>query len=264
MFKRLKGLKFLVTGATWKKRTITGITLMMLGTIAFPVWWLVDGYALMLMRRAQRAEPLDLPEWKNWSDLFREGVYVNVIRLVYGLPLVGLGLALALLAALGTLSVLRNIGPDATLAQPFFAVGSSLTVIVVGSIIAVPISLFISYITPLGALRYAQSGRLDDAFRIVKIFQMMTRAPVAYTIAFLVARTILFTGVLIGGLASGTGILAPVGFAIVAIFGYFAEVVTFVVYGMAYAHADEYQRQRAVQIEDAEDSVLVLEENPFS
>lgn len=261
MLVRIKQLRFLVTGDVWQKRTAVGILLMFLGTAFFPIWWFVDGYALQLMRKAQQGETLELPKWERWGKLFREGVYINIIRLVYGLPLVAAGLILVLLAVLGMLGTLRAVGPDGRFAEPFFMLGSSFTVIVLGSIFAVPISLFISYITPLGALRYAESRRLDDAFRILRIFKMMGQAPVAYTIAFVVARALLITGVIVGGLSSTTGIFAVIGFVIIGVFGYFADVLTFTVYGLAYRHARE---RKATQEEDNNtEAVILLEDSPI-
>lgn len=257
MIVRLKQLRFLLDDPNWAQRTGIGVGLMFLGTVFFPIWWLVDGYALGLMRQAQRGDDLHLPPWHDWAHIAKEGLLINVIRFVYSIPVLLIGLVGVLSSALGVLEAVQGIIPRA--GYPFGMLSSSLMTIFVGSLISVPISLFVSYITPLAALRYSETGQVWLSFRIMPIIRMVMRAPVSYSIAWTVARGLLFIGVILGQLAVSTGVLGWLSFVVIGVFGYFSTTLTFTVYGLAWAFS---RQQQGKPLLDAH-NVVVLDEKPI-
>ncbi|HEY8599698.1 MAG TPA: DUF4013 domain-containing protein, partial [Thermomicrobiales bacterium] len=58
---------------------------------------LTQGYLLILAERVARAEPQPLPEWEDYGEIARQGFSGFLITLVLSLPLIMLGLVIALL-----------------------------------------------------------------------------------------------------------------------------------------------------------------------
>jgi hypothetical protein len=78
----------------WKSKLLIGSLLSLAGFV-LPIipWIFIYGYAAQIMSRiiVDNGEPF-LPEWEDWNRIFIDGLRLGVVILIFGLPLLFLGL----------------------------------------------------------------------------------------------------------------------------------------------------------------------------
>ena len=79
--------------ADWLKKFLIAGALNLVPVVG---WLLVVGYMLEVTRRVVEHNSQLLPEWRDWGNLFKKGLYVAVIGLVYALPIIVLALCSAI------------------------------------------------------------------------------------------------------------------------------------------------------------------------
>lgn len=141
----------------------------------------------------------NMPDWDNWSELFRDGLMVFIISLAYlTIPLV-LGSLLAMLPGIG--------------------------------IVIAPIIIFImGLIIPMAIANYAMRRNIKDAFSLGEIFYLVSRVFNLYIIGYIAATL----GVILGvALLLGLPFVGFIG----GVFVFYCGVVFFKFLGAIYHQA---------------------------
>lgn len=73
--------KFVFRDKNWIIKILIGGIIAAIPVLNF----IAFGYALRILKDAKEGREATLPEWTEWSDLFREGLNVFIICLLYGL-----------------------------------------------------------------------------------------------------------------------------------------------------------------------------------
>lgn len=96
----------------------------------------------------------ELPEWKNWGDLFITGFFMFLIGFVYSLP----GLIILFLSLGSTITnIFSGSSPAGIMSSLIFA----------GPLIVLSLLLLLAsfYISPAAIMGYLSKGKLGDAFK---------------------------------------------------------------------------------------------------
>ena len=125
--------------------------------IGIPV---IYGYSITLLQRVQRGEQKPLPEWKDVGILFILGLKYLVILFIFYLPVTIISLPMIIL-----MFILLTQG----LAPLAFIEGSMIVMSLISIIVLY--SLFISLLTPIIAVKFAERERIGDGLQISKILR---------------------------------------------------------------------------------------------
>jgi hypothetical protein len=188
----------------WAATTLIGAVLVVLSVFVLPVF-VVQGYLLRVLREA--AEGADAaPSFTRWGELFVDGLKAFAVELAYGL-----------VAAVPYVLTLAGVG----------VTGSSNLALSVGFLLALVLSLAVSYLLPAAVANFAVEGRLAAAF------DLRTVLGVALTWEYLAAVLLAVVVSVVGGVLGGLLAVVLVGFAVL----FYVQVVTFHLYGQGYAAA---------------------------
>ncbi len=135
-----------------------------------------------------------LPEWKNWGDLFMQGLFTTLISLIYLVPalicflIVGITVVKTLLPIIG----FGTMGPT-MMRQILPRIGTGIFFFSIGAVLA----LAAIYLLPAAVLGYASTNKFGEAFNFSKVLQKAFRGK--YALAFLVTALIhIVLGLILG------------------------------------------------------------------
>src|SRR3989344_3242689 len=186
------------------KKLVIGIVLNIIPIVNFiSMGYILETASLTLSKKN------NLPEWKDWWNLFVHGLLGAIIGLIYMLPALVVGIVAVgsgVLAGLVTGSVLEGIetgGPT-----------------LIGAIVLV---LAVAYIAPLATLLYVKKWKFGDAFNFKEIFKKMLTPK--YAVAWLVTFVISIAAV---------GILSIIPFVGSEIGSFIAGIIGVTIIAQAY------------------------------
>ncbi len=186
------------------------------------------GYYIELIQRMRRNEPQPLPEWSEPGVKFITGFKFLVTLFVYYIPLVVLAVPLFIILIISAVQQSTFAG--------LFGGATALTVVF---LVIIPYSLFITILTPVIAIRFAERESISDGLQIGTILTLFKKHWQDAVIATLITI--------------GVGTLASLGliFFIVGIFvtSFYASLIRFHMYGQiaqAIDQATTYQAMTAV------------------
>lgn len=137
--------KFVFRDKNWIIKILVGGLISIVPVLNF----IVFGYILKVLKDAKEGREAALPEWGNWSQLFKEGFMVFVIGLIYGLMIFALWFLttiISLIPLIGCLSILL------------------FPVLIIAVVLLAP---FIN----VGLCRYLDKGVLQEAFKLKDVFE---------------------------------------------------------------------------------------------
>ena len=142
---------------------------------------LVAGYALEITRRVIENNPRLMPEWGDWGTLFRKGLNVFVVGLVYALPIILLALCSWVPSfALGFTSSSDNSNAG------ILGTVAGIVGICFGLLILV-YAIFLGVTVPAALGRVAATGELGAAFRFGEVVALVRSKLTTYLIVMLVS-----------------------------------------------------------------------------
>ncbi|MCB0165468.1 MAG: DUF4013 domain-containing protein [Anaerolineae bacterium] len=120
----------------------------------------LSGYMIEVLKNVRDGQTRPLPEWSDWGGLFKTGLFVAVIAIVYNIP--------AIILACGA-GIIQGVGPqlDSDTAQSLTLVAACLNCLQV--IVSIICNLFV----PAAVIRYAQFDTLGAAFQFGDIFNFI-------------------------------------------------------------------------------------------
>ncbi|MBN1218074.1 MAG: DUF4013 domain-containing protein [Anaerolineae bacterium] len=184
---------FMFDDEEWVKKLAIGGAIALVGTILSPIvvglvlFLPLGGYMLETLKNVRDGQS-KLPEWTDFGNLFKKGLMVFLIGLIYNIPVL-------LIACLSG-------GANAAIAQPDLDenVIQALTVLAgCLSCVQVILSLLISIIIPAALIRYAQYDTFGSAFQFGQVFALITGNFGGYIVAILLSW--------VAGLLAGLGVI---------------------------------------------------------
>lgn len=147
-----------------------------------------SGYQLECCRSAYKNKS-ELPEWKNYGELFIKGVLNGVIWIIYSIPVIAVFLYVIGKSLFG-LADLYSTDTTAFLAELIRTVGYSLVTIIL-------LGILTTYIAYYASVRFAMNYKFKDAFQFSEILNGIIKKE--YFLAWLVAGIYsLIIGLLLG------------------------------------------------------------------
>ena len=172
---------------------------------------LLSGYGVEITRRVIRGTLDGLPEWDDWGSLFKDGLMVLVIGVVYALPIIIVSICMGI--PIGAFSDEAN--------------ALSVTLSFFLSCFSFLYAIAISIVLPAAIAMYADEDDLGAAFRFGEVFALVRDNLSTYLITFVMS----WVAGLIGGLGT---LLCGVGWLFTMPY---AQMVIGHLYGQAYLEA---------------------------
>lgn len=143
---------------------------------------LVQGYLLLLSERVARQEPNPLPEWDDYGTILRRGINGFLVTLAVSLPLIVLGVLIALLSV--PILVFGISGGQS--GGGIFAASTAL--IVALSFLFFPLALLVGIVAPAAVAQLVlHDGELAAAFRFREVFAFIGRYKGQYALLLLLS-----------------------------------------------------------------------------
>jgi hypothetical protein len=122
--------------------------LLIISVIIFP---LIGGYTVRIMSGARPA-----PELEGWVDLFIDGIKLLIINIIYSIPVIILGVVLAL----------AYFVPIPSGSAPLFSPEVGALVALVLFVLFIIVAIAIGLISSFGAVRFSRTNSMGEAFNI--------------------------------------------------------------------------------------------------
>lgn len=186
-----RAFTFLTEDEQWVSKLLIGAVLAFFAFLILPIFLLI-GYMVAVTRQVKNHKELPLPDWDNWSDMFRDGIVVWVAQLVYTLPF----WLLACIAAFATVGLSFIGGESPDLATAGFA-----TTMIVISCLTIIFAIALFFISPAIIIQYVRHGEFSACFRFgevlaiarANVVPILVSALALFAVTFLIS---LMTGVL--------------------------------------------------------------------
>jgi hypothetical protein len=151
----------------WIKKILIGGVVSLIPIVNFAA----IGYLIQVIRNARDRQPLPLPEWNQFGQYFRDGLWIFVIFLVWSIPV----LVVACLQGIGG-AILANNQDQAT---AYSIISACL------SCLAGLWGLVLGILYPAILIRYVEVGELMAGFRFSEIFGVISSNVGNYVIVVL-------------------------------------------------------------------------------
>ena len=120
----------------------------------------LTGYMIEVLKNVRDGQTQPLPEWSDWGGLFKTGLMVVVVAVVYNIP--------AIILACGA-GIIQGVGP-----QLDSDTASTLTFVAVClNCLQILVSIICNLFVPAAVIRYAQYDTLGAAFQFGDIFNFI-------------------------------------------------------------------------------------------
>lgn len=146
-------------GALYGQSAIVKILNLILLLVLMGVFFAPLGYAFSILKGALEAKTAELPEWKGWDVLFKEGAMVFGVGLAYGIVIYILALLVAILTT--QIPVLGSL--------------FSLLRIVIGIL-----TLLVGPFIAIAICKMAETGKISASFKVVDILAELKAKAVEY------------------------------------------------------------------------------------
>jgi hypothetical protein len=169
-----RGFGFVFEDPDWIKKILIGGVFAFLSSLLIGAFF-VGGYALRVIQRTARAEPLPLPDWDDLGGIFVDGVKVVGLSLVYSLVLaLVISCPVGVMAGLGVMLGESDSG----------AAGAAITItMLVFYAFVTLLSLLLAVYLPAALLRMALTGRFGAGFELTTNLSLIGRNLVSYLLA---------------------------------------------------------------------------------
>lgn len=136
-------------------------TLISLSAFIIPIlpYLVLTGYAVQIARQVFRNESPHMVAWENWGDLFKDGLKVFGIRIVYSLPIIIFVLPVIAVSFLLPILTSNSSSPET---DPFFAI--YMGVFALSMCIIIPLSIVVAFIVPAAEMHVAEKDNFGAGF----------------------------------------------------------------------------------------------------
>ena len=174
-----KAFSHLFEDPDWISKTALGALLLVAPILNFVVF----GYEVRVIRNVSKGEAHPLPSWNEFGDMFIEGLWLGLARIVYGLPIfifLFSALFMFFVAPIGGAAIFNPRTPrDADqIASLIFLLVFSISTVCCG--LGIIYSLALGVLSPAITANYARQGTFVSCFNFGEIFALIRRNPSNY------------------------------------------------------------------------------------
>lgn len=224
---------FVFGDETWRRKALTAGVLAVIGVVVLPLWLVIGGYSVRLMRQTLDGEPPSLPDWSGWRELHRDGARFHLVALVYTLPVwllvlfAGGVLPLLLLKSLSS-TVVSNL--DDVLESLLSIYGMSVLLLIIAGLLYVPL-LFLARVAQT---RMVARDSLQSAFEFGEVWRLMRAGFNDFLLAYGLWFAVFFLATTIAPLLLLTVVLACLSPVVLGLPLAYALILMTPLYGAVY------------------------------
>ncbi|RLM53605.1 DUF4013 domain-containing protein [Halobellus sp. Atlit-31R] len=219
----------------WITTVLIGGILSILGVLIVPTLFVL-GYLVRVVRGTMHGEEQP-PVFEDWGDLFGDGVRAFVVVFVYGLVP---GIIAAVVVGGGILSFVVGGGSDSA-----GLVGLGMAGILVGSLLALVVSLLAAYVIPAAIANFAQTGQLGSAFSISDLRPVLTSG--TYATAWVYGFALIVAASLVAGVLNAIPLL---GLLASGFLGFYAAVAAYYLIGQAWGEIRDVEVRESDSLDE--------------
>lgn len=185
---------YMFDDSEWIKKLAIGGGIMLAGLILAPIlvglllFLPLSGYMIATLRNVRDGAPTPLPEWTDFGGLFKTGLMVFLIGLVYYIPVILISCVSGMVQAIPAAAEM-----DSDAASAFAIIALCL------NCFQFLISLLVGIITPAAIIRYAQYDNFAAAFQFGEIINFIKANIGDYIIVILLSW--------VAGMVAGFGLI---------------------------------------------------------
>jgi hypothetical protein len=223
---------FVFGDESWRRKALTAGLLAVVGVVVLPLWLVIGGYSVRLVRQTLRGELPSLPDWSGWRELYRDGARFHLVALVYTLPA-----WLLVLFAGGVLPLLLLESLSSTVVSGWDALqsllsiyGTSVLLLIVASLLYVPL-LFLARVAQT---RMIARDSLRSAFEVGEVWRLMRAGINGFLLAYGLWFAVFFLATTIAPLLLLTVVLACLSPVVLGLPLAYALILMAPLYGAVY------------------------------
>ena len=213
-----------------RKNLLIGTLIFLIGMIipVLPVI-LITGYAVQVSKRVLNGESLQMPAWEDWSSLFKDGLKLFAIRMIYSLPLliIAIPLMLSLIGLPIFLETAEGQNQDA-----IFAI--FMVVIMGGLCILIPLSLPLAVIIPAAEMHAIEQDNFSAAFQFKNWWQVLRANLGGFIVAFVIYYLATFAMTFVVQILMATVVLACLLIVLLPGVSVYAMLIMYATIAIAY------------------------------
>jgi hypothetical protein len=190
---------------------------------------LITGYAVQVSKRVLNGESLQMPAWEDWSSLFKDGLKLFAIRMIYSLPLliIAVPLMLSLIGLPIFLETAEGQNQDA-----LFAI--FMVVIMGGLCILIPLSLPLAVIIPAAEMHAIEQDNFSAAFHFKNWWQVLRANLGGFIVAFAIYYLATFAMTFVIQILMATVVLACLLIVLLPGVSVYAMLIMYATIAIAY------------------------------
>jgi len=204
-----KAITHLFDDPEWISKTAIGASLSVVPILNFTV----VGYELRLIRNVSKGEARPMPSWSDFGDMFIEGLWLGLARIIYSLPAV-VAILLGIMTFYGAIFA-GAIATDSQGGDPNPAVGGFVLFGMLGGGLfcglGVLYTVLLGLLSPAIAANFVREKTFASCFNFGQIIALIRRNPNPY---FMVWVTALLAGVIYLGISSVASVLLCLSFLV--------------------------------------------------
>lgn len=218
----------------WETKMLIGGLIMLGGMFVFPLYWVLMGYGLRVMKRVIETGEYSLPEWDDWGGFFIDGLKMTGVQVAYALPmiiLIGCGIVMQF-----AFLPLAAIDPESE-----GLIFTALILSQLGSLVLIGISILFGIVATfmgyIALTRMVAHDRFGAAFEFGEVWSLTKKGFKYFIIALAVFIGVSFAAGIVFNILIFTVILLCVLPFITAAWSYYGQVLVGALFGQAYRAA---------------------------
>jgi hypothetical protein len=204
-----KAISHLFDDPEWVSKTVIGAVLSIVPILNFTV----VGYELRLIRNVSQGQARPLPAWDDIGEMFVEGLWLGIARLIYALPVI-FGIVLGIMTFYGSIFV-GAVAADSQRGDPNNAAAVFIPLAFLGGSVfcglAILYSLVFSFLSPAIAANFVRHKTFASCFNFGQIIALIRRNPNPYLMVWVTA---LLAGFIYLGISSVSSFLLCLNFLV--------------------------------------------------
>lgn len=183
---------FMFDDEDWIKKIAIGGGIVFVGVLLSPILvgllllLPVGGYMIEVLKNVRDGQATPLPEWTDFGGLFKTGLMITVIAIIYYIPVIVLACG-----AGATQGFLGNADSDTAAALGFVAICLNCLQFLV--------SILVGFFMPAAFIRYARYETIGSAFQFAELWSFIRNNIGDYIIVFLLTW--------VAGIVAGFGLI---------------------------------------------------------
>ena len=227
-----KAFTFVFKDPGWVYKLAIAAGLSLFNWLIIPIF-LVTGYGTRMMKRVivDREAP-ELPEWKDWGGLLKDGVRVYAAGLIYALPVILVMLAIGV----GFVISIIPFAESQTMEPWMLAIWLSMPV---GVSLIMVLSIPLQIIGQVAIAHLVAKDKFSAAFRLGELWAIFKANAGGFILTWLIVYAVTLAMAFVTQLLMYTVVLCIIFPLVIATGSVYIAVVSYVLYAQAYVQAVE-------------------------